>query len=83
MNATRRKQITEAQGLYDEGKAKLEECSAALQEVMDEEQEAFDNLSESLQGGERGETMQSCIDALQAGIDSLDELDVDFDAMRG
>lgn len=51
MNADRRKRIAKAQ--------------AILETVRDEEQEALDNLPESLQGGERGEAMQNALDALE------------------
>lgn len=54
MNKQRRKKLGEA---FD----KLCEVSEILAEVKDEEQEAYDNLPENFQYGERGEEMQNYI----------------------
>lgn len=40
---------------------------------LDEEQEKYDNMPESLQSGERGERLQEAIDALTAANEDLDE----------
>ena len=71
MNKARRKVLDE---LYQ----KIDEIRSDLQMIMDEEQEAFDNLPESLQNGEKGNMMQSAIDqmseadeALQTAIDCI------------
>lgn len=40
---------------------------------MDKEQEALDNMPESLQEGERGEAMQDAIDNLSSAMDSVEE----------
>ena len=55
MNNIRRKSVKEALNL-------IEKAREILEEVKDEEQEAYDNLPESLQCGERGEQMQENID---------------------
>lgn len=44
----------------------LEEASSALQEVRDEEQDAYDDLSEGLQYSRTGESMQNAIDEMEA-----------------
>ena len=67
MNNKRRKQIGLAIG-------KIEEASNILQEVLDEEEEAFDNMPENLQGSIRGEESQEAIDLLGSSIDSMEEL---------
>ena len=51
MNKARRKEIARAIELMDEAREILEA-------VKDEEQEAFDNMPESLQCSERGEAME-------------------------
>ena len=56
MNAQRRKDIAKAIVL-------IEEAIAILDNVAEEEREAFDNLPESLQYSERGEQMDECADA--------------------
>ena len=48
MNKQRRKRIQEALEI-------IEEAKAILEEVQEEEQEAFDNMPEGLQSSERGE----------------------------
>ena len=74
MNKARRKQLEEALG-------KAEELKETLDSLRDEEQEAYDNLPESIQYGERGDKMQENIDNLnyavsnlQDCIDNLDEV---------
>lgn len=42
-----------------------------LESVKDAEQEAFDNLPESLQYSSRGEDMEEAIDTLETAYDSL------------
>ena len=57
MNAARRKRLAEAVDLIASAKENIEE-------VKEEEQEAFDNMPESLQGSERGEEMEGFIEDL-------------------
>lgn len=53
-----------------------------LDDLLNEEQDAYDNLPEPLQNAEKGEQMQECIDALdqakselEAVMDTLGQLD--------
>lgn len=57
MNAKRRKEILKAIDLINEAREILEY-------VAEEEQEAFDNLPESLQYSERGDRMQEVADGI-------------------
>jgi len=66
MNKMRRKEIDEAIELLDQAKSIIESA-------MEEEQDALDNLPESLQDGERGEVMQSAIDELEAASIAVEE----------
>ena len=66
MNNARRKQIEKLT-------AQIEEIKETIESLRDEEQDTFDNLPESLQGGERGEKMESAIDALDYAADDLQE----------
>ena len=43
-----------------------------LREILDQEQEAYDNLPEGLQASSRGEAIQEIIDRLEQAIDSFD-----------
>ena len=65
MNKTRRKEIARAIEL-------MEQAREILEAVRDEEQEAFDNMPESLQGSERGEAMEGYISTLEEVVGSLD-----------
>ena len=67
MNNNRRKQI---------GKAieKIEEVTSILQEVLNEEEDAFDNMPENLQGSVRGEQSQEAIDILETSIGNLEDI---------
>lgn len=65
MNKVRRKKIGEAIDL-------IEQAREILESVMDEEQDAFDNLPEGLQSSERGETMEEYIGTIAECMDNLD-----------
>ena len=76
MNKERRKTLS---AIADAVSAQRE----ALQEVLDEEQEAFDALSEAQQEGERGEAMQAVIDSLTEAVDGLDNVAVALEELAG
>lgn len=81
MNKQRRK-------ILDEATAGLELISAALaaqvsaledlkehvSDVLEEEREAFENMPESLQEGDRGQQMQAGIEALEEFGEKVDEV---------
>jgi len=64
MNTQRRKVITEIV-------AKLDTIQAAIFALQEEEQEAFDNLPESLQAGEKGEAMETAVGLLEEAVNSV------------
>ena len=66
MNKTIRKRINELM----EG---LQSIRDEIEMIADQEQEKYDNLPESLQSSERGETLESVIESLQSGMGSIDE----------
>lgn len=78
MNAKRRNAIecviNELIERFEEIKA---EAIDQLSEIRDEEQEAYDNLPESLQDSERGENMQDCIDALEEFMSDLENMEIE------
>jgi hypothetical protein len=67
MNSARRKVIAGIQG-------KLEEYRSMIEELQSEEQEAYDNLPEGLQSGERGEKLIASADALQEALDYIESV---------
>ncbi len=52
----------------------IQNAHDVLEEVRDEEQDAFDNLPEGLQDSERGDMMQEAIGNLDEAIDNLDDV---------
>lgn len=67
MNKERRNRIAE---IMD----KLNEIADEICEVAQEERDAFDNLPESLQYGERGEAMEAAADELEDVSSEVSEL---------
>lgn len=65
MNKNRRKQLEEI-------KERLSLVLSDLEEVRDDEQECFDNLPDSLQMAEKGETMENNIYTIETIIGNLD-----------
>lgn len=68
MNKSRRTQISK---IWD----KIIELKQELEMLRDEEQEAFDNLPESFQYGEKGEKMESAINEMDQAISSMEEVE--------
>lgn len=74
MNTKRRKAISKAiEDYLNKETAAREELRNALEAVRDEEEEAYDNLPESIQDTEKGEAMQNAISALEDFISELDD----------
>lgn len=66
MNKRRRKELSDIIG-------ELMNLREQIEMLMDEEQECFDNLGESLQQTERGETMENAIAEMDSAMDSIDD----------
>ena len=66
MNNARRKEIEKIT-------ADLEAIKERIEALQEEEQDAFDNLPESIQYGERGDKMQSAIDNLEYAADKIQD----------
>ena len=66
MNKERRKELEAIDALIATAKERLEM-------VRDAEQEAFDNLPDSLQQGERGQAMEEAIGNLESTIANLED----------
>lgn len=67
MNKQRRKLIAEAVEL-------LEQAKEIINQAATEEQEAYDNMPESLQYAERGEQMSEYISTLETTESDLDDM---------
>ena len=78
MNTKRRNAINSIiNDLIDKFEEIKAEAIDQLSEIRDEEQEAYDNLPESLQESERGENMQNCIDALEYFMSDLENMEIE------
>ena len=67
MNKERRKRI-------DEVIDTLSEVQSIIRDVRGDEQDAFCNLPEGIQNGERGEQMIKCIETLEEQDSALDDI---------
>lgn len=63
MNKHRRKQILEA----------ISQIESLVQDILDEEQEAFDNMPESLQCSDNGMVSEEAQENLEAAIEALED----------
>lgn len=77
MNKIRRKELASIVAKLEALDALRLEIKDELEAVMDEEQEALDNLPESLQESERGEQMQEYLDAMESALCDLEEIDIE------
>lgn len=63
MNKERRKQVKDV----------IMRIEALVQNILDDEEEAFDNMPEGLQASENGMVSEEAQDNLSAAIDALEE----------
>lgn len=63
MNNKRRKEIANA----------IRQIENVVLSILADEEEAFDNMPESLQGSERGDMSQEAQDNLSSAVDALEE----------
>lgn len=75
MNKARRKRITTV--IRDLGNIRdysfIESIKDEIENILWEEQDAYDNMPENLQYSMRGEESSDAIDSLQEAVDALDE----------
>ena len=75
MNKARRKRITivirDLESIRDYNF--IESIKDEIEDILWEEQDAYDNMPESLQYSMRGEESSDAIDSLQEAVDALDE----------
>ena len=66
MNNTRRKQLRK--WLED-----IENIKSELESICSDEEEAFDNLPENLQGSDRGMAFEEVIDQMNEAVSSIED----------
>lgn len=74
MNNQRRKDIQTAMSLLEEANAKLDAAKSILETAGEEEREAYDNLPESIQEGERGCAMEEAADNLDDAVSTIEDI---------
>lgn len=77
MNKIRRKELARIVEKLEAMDALRLEVQEELEAVLDEEQEALDNMPESLQDSEKGQQMQEYIDAMESAMSDLEDFDVE------
>jgi len=74
MNNDRRKELRRAHAI-------LETLQADIEALRDAEQDAYDNLPESIQNSERGEKIQEAIDALDSAVTNIETAKDDLEGI--
>jgi hypothetical protein len=77
MNAADRKQVAEIIGELEDLKAKIETQGDALRELADAERAKFDNMTEGLQQGEKGQAIEAAADSLEQAADAAEQGNAD------
>lgn len=77
MNRIRRKELANVVVLLEELDALREQIREQLSAIQDDEQEALDNMPESIQESEKGEQMQEYIDTMENVTGELDLIDIE------
>lgn len=74
MNDTRRRRISELKTQIDFANNYLKEANKKLSSILNEEQDAFDNMPEGLQSSYRGMCSEDAIDNMEEASEKLDEV---------
>lgn len=74
MNKQRREKIRQLKTQIDLIKIDLKKASSELSSILNEEQDAFDNMPEGLQSSYRGMCSEDAIDSMEEASDKLDEV---------
>lgn len=72
MNKDRRKTLSRLSDELSALRGKIEDLRNELEACKDKEQDYFDNMPESLQGGDKGQTAEASVDAMDNAMSSLD-----------
>lgn len=75
MNNERREAIRNLIARAEELKSMADTLKDDIQSVLDEEQDYYDNMPESFQGGEKGDRAQEAINNLETAVDCFDSFD--------
>jgi uncharacterized coiled-coil DUF342 family protein len=73
MNAADRKQVAALVAHLEELMSQASAIGEEIRELADAEQEKYDNMSEGLQQGDRGQAIEAAAQALSSAADAADE----------
>jgi predicted nucleic acid-binding Zn-ribbon protein len=76
MNQARRRQLSAIARKLQSLKEQAGALATELESVRDDEQEAYDNLPESVQDGDRGDAMQDAITNIEEAISAAESGDL-------
>lgn len=74
MNKQRREKISKLKIRFQSTQAELKQLSSELSSILNEEQDAFDNMPEGLQSSYRGMCSEDAIDNIEEASEKLDEV---------
>ena len=74
MNKQRREKIRQLKIQIDLIKTDLKKVSSELSSILNEEQDAFDNMPEGLQASLRGMCSEDAIDSMEEASEKIDEV---------
>jgi hypothetical protein len=74
MNNVRRRRISELKTQIDFANNQLKDANKKLSSILNEEQDAFDNMPEGLQSSYRGMCSEDAIDNMEEASEKLDEV---------
>ena len=87
MNKDDRKQLSAILAAIENAKSELAAQQDLISELAESEREKFDNMSEGLQNGEKGQAISEAADALENAKDACDSAvqsaEECFDALNG
>ena len=83
MNNTRRRKIKNIMDRMEELRQLLSDISSDLEEVKDEEEEARDNIPESLWETEKYQKADEAVDALENAMSYLEDMDSSVGEVEG
>ena len=73
MNNARRRRISELKTQIDFANNQLKDANKKLSSILNEEQDAFDNMPEGLQSSYRGMCSEDAIDNMEEASEKIDE----------
>ena len=74
MNKTTRNRIEKIANEIADHKGKLEDLRSEIEDFKDQEREKYDNMSENLQGSEKGEAISQAADTLENAYSAMESL---------